>query len=400
MLCLGGVAPTPARAETTDLAVIGCEFVANAIDGNVSDVITNADVAAACGGEDAYGVPTALPPTSSPGSPSIANLAQVIGDQDGILEKSDFSGGLVDARFDDNQLGVHCVDPGATVTDVAFGFACTLDVFVFLNDEAPVKLDLPSGLQSLEGGALDFTCIADGAQPPPATPVTAFDGFAIYTTGVPHGLTPGDVIVSGGQQYVVVQVTSPTGFTVEQGAIVVGGGTTVSRLYSMTSDNDCADGTNAALGVDHNGDGVVLFHLLAGTARAGDTKQIFVSSEAVEQTADINIVGPPSDVILTLAENLIETNNTAGNVAECKTQTPYSEAISPPTSTVARAIVTDADGMPLTRTAVVFSITLPAATAFAQLATGDPAGGIISNTFFSVASEGVPIAAWAAVAAA
>ena len=39
--------------------------------------------------------------------------------------------------------------------------ACTLDVFVFVNDEGPTKIDLPSGVATIENTNLDFTCTTD-----------------------------------------------------------------------------------------------------------------------------------------------------------------------------------------------------------------------------------------------
>ena len=164
----------------------------------------------------------------------------------------------------------------------------------------------------------------------------------------------------------------------------------------MRVDNDCADGTDATLGDDTNGDGVVLFHVIVDTtgAGAGDTKTVFVSQEAVEQDFDINVVGPPNDVKLTLAETLIETNKTTANVDDCVDNTDVTEAIDPPTSTVAWAVVTDQDDTPLTRVPVIWGIDPPAGTDIAQLGQGNADEDITGNTHFTLASEGVPTAAY------
>jgi len=140
-----GSTPT-AHADVTDVAVVGCEFIVGAIDGDTTDTPTVGDVDAACG-------LAPLPPTAVPGSPSVENLAKAIGDEDGKLEKSDFA----DIEgWDDNQVANTCT------TESLY---CTLVAFVFVNDEKPVTLDLPSGLDSVEGGGigLDFTCNSEGA---------------------------------------------------------------------------------------------------------------------------------------------------------------------------------------------------------------------------------------------
>ena len=111
---------TPASAASGAGILRGCEFIASAVNGVTTDVTTNADYAAACG---IGGTP--LPPTAGAGLPSIKNLALAIGNKDGVLTKSDFSSSPNES-WDDNQLSTACT---------AAGVFCTLDVFVFVNDE-------------------------------------------------------------------------------------------------------------------------------------------------------------------------------------------------------------------------------------------------------------------------
>jgi hypothetical protein len=56
-------------------------------------------------------------------------------------------------------------------------------------------------------------------------------------------------------------------------------------------DNDC----QSSFPANHNGDGVVVFHLLNGTAADGEGLSFGASQEAVEQTADINISSQTRD---------------------------------------------------------------------------------------------------------
>ncbi len=420
-----GTSTPPAQAETTDVVVIGCEFIASAVDGDTTDgTPSSADVQAACGGDSnalaATGFGTSLPAT---GATSITALANAIGDEDGELEKSDFA----DIEgYDDNQISTDCSngillndERGASQSQFLFGQACTLDVFVFVNDEGPVKIDLPSGLATIENGNLDFTCTTDvgyGATSLAATTaIVDADNLAnavhIITVGSTAALATGDVVTIAGQVNNplvngtwAITVINATTFSLNGSTTVAandGNATgTVTTLENsaadMRVDNDCADGTDATLGTDTNGDGVVLFHVVVDTtgAGAGDTKTVFVSQEAVEQDFDINVVGPPNDVKLTLAESLIETNGNTSNVDDCVDNTDVTEAIDPPTSTVAWAVVTDQDDTPLARVPVIWDIDPPAGTDIAQLGLGNADEDITGNTHFTLASDGVPTAAY------
>ena len=256
----GGVrGGTPAaRADTTNVVVIGCEFIAGAIDGDLTNPITDADVAAACGGNGLGGAPAALAPSAGQGGGrNLYNLAGAIGNKDHILQASDFrGGGPVDESLGANQLSTDCRRAGATANDFAYGLSCTLDVFVFVNRESPVLLSLPTGLKAIEGGGLNLICSKDGAQPQPHA-VSSVDINGVYTTAVPHGLYAGDVVVSGGQfsgnqQFTVAAVPTATTFTLAQGALAIFNDTTVARMYGLTTDNDCNGGFPASDGVNGN----------------------------------------------------------------------------------------------------------------------------------------------------
>jgi hypothetical protein len=401
--------PPLANAETTDVVVIGCEFIASAIDGNTTDVITDGDVQAACGGDatgsNAAGFGTALPPTAAPGVPSVANLAKAIGDEDGALEASDFRGEF-DENWDNNQVSADCrFGGGQDALDFFLGMACTLDVFVFVDDESPTKIDLPSGLETIENTNLDFMCTTDvgmgaaGAAVGGGIASSANATPMVITTTATHGLVTGSVVTIAGHlvntavngQWRVTVLTANT-FSLD-GSVTdlngAGGATGTVTLDAGSAldvrfDNDCADGTVPALGTDTNGDGVVLFHVLVDSASAGDVKMVNVEQEAVAQAFDINVVGRASNVELTLAESLIETNGNTANVTACQTTTPVTGGIAPPTSTLARAVATDLDGTELTRVPVFFKVTPPEDTEIAKIGLGVAAEGVTSNTFFSL----------------
>lgn len=339
----GGSTPK-AQASTTDVVVIGCEFIASAVDGDTVDATTNADYAAACG---IGGTPLPATCGAAGSCDSVENLARAIGDKDGVLTAADFRGSSnVQESWDNNQLSTKSACTSA-------GVGCTLDVFVFVDDEGPVDIDLPANIQTQESGALDFTCDTD----------------ASFT---------GSVAPAG------------TGL--------------------ITQDNDCADGTVAGKGADNNGDGVVLFHVFNQNATIGSTKTVSVGQKGVRQSFDITIVGGPQDIKLTLAESEIETNKTTTNVNNCvgtpgvpvagnPAGTDVTEALEPPTSTLGYAVVTDADGTVLTRIPVNFSIPVLEAQDAAMLGVGNTLEGVTGNTKVTLAptTAGAPTAAYVTI---
>jgi adhesin/invasin len=505
----GATTPT-AHASTTDVVVIGCEFIAGSVDGNAANTITNADVQAACGGSATVGGPaTSLPPTAAPGVPSIANLALAIGNEDGILTASDFRSDSLDENWDQNQLSTDCTTAGRTYVtalapiltgDFVNGLSCTLDVFVFVDHEGPVTLSLPTGLASLESPTTaDFICTKEATVPstvaiatsgttaavtlavtgtsnanPDVITVastatlttgntvtitgavgdTAINGTfvvsvlsgttfsipvagngawtsggtvteastltnSIITTTTASGLAVGDQITIAGSTdtglntavgatWTVATIIDATHFTLTgfTSAIPVGTGGTITSVLALANptiglDNDCSNGPPT--GILNNGDGVVMFHILEGVgsaaATAGSVKTVSVSQDAVEQTFDVNVVGPANNVELTLAEKVIQTNSTTANVTNCITNTAVTDGVTPPTSTVAWAVATDQDNTILTRVPVLFAVTPPEDSEIAKLGIGNPGEEVTSNTYFTVhpANAALPTAAYVVI---
>jgi hypothetical protein len=314
-----------AQAETTDVVVIGCEFIVSAVDGDTTDTPSDADVAAACG-------TAPLPDTiaAGPDVQSVELLASAIGDNDTTLEASDFRGDEVDELWDANQLSTDCTAPGATffvgaggpgTGDFVTGFACTQTIFVFVNDEKPVTIDPPAGLVTVQDmTGIDFTCDTD------ASPST------------------------------------------------------------LIADNDCDDGANG--GLPNNGDGVVIFHLLSsatGAPSIGDVLTVRVTQEAVEQAFDINVVGPPNNIELVLAEDLIETNGSNAQAIECAEDTDVTDAISPPNATLLVATATDREDNSLARIPVFTSIDPPGdENTIVRFGLGSIPEDVTADTFFTL----------------
>ena len=105
-----GSATPKAHADTTGVAVIGCEFVGIAMGGS------EANFKDACG--------TEITPATSPRTfaafttADVTALALKIGDEDGKLELSDFSSDSMDQSWDDNQLSTDCTLPAGSVNGV------------------------------------------------------------------------------------------------------------------------------------------------------------------------------------------------------------------------------------------------------------------------------------------
>jgi hypothetical protein len=405
------IAPT-ANAAPTGVAVVGCEYIVNAVDGITTDAPTAGDVQAACGGGGVN-----LPPTSAPGTPSIHNLALAIGNDDGILTDSDFAN--IEGFDGDNQISTDCTTPAnnklglGALADYASGLSCTLDVFMFVDHEGPVPINLPAGLTLLEAPSNSFfTCTTEPTIPYTVAATIASATLAspsVITTTGPHGLLAGDVIsisaitdgavtpttlIAAGSYTVTAPVTATT-FTLTGPVPAV---TPVNLTTAGTSgtiltvrpladpafgqDNDCSAGSPT--GFAANGDGVVLFHVLEGSASAGFFGQGTVAQDDVEYIFDVNVVGPPSSVSLSLVESTISTSGTTNaQTLACGTSTDVTAAIPPPQSTLAQAVVRDAGNRTLTRAVVNFTITPPAATDVAQIGFGNAVEGITGDTFFT-----------------
>lgn len=370
-----GTSTPKASADTTDVVVIGCELIAGAVDGDTTNGLpSDFDTASACGANDEGDAadPLTLPAVCGPVGtcPSIENLAKAIGNEDGVLEASDFRGEL-DENWDNNQLSTDCTlalgAPTFTTAGLLLGFGCSLDVFVFVNDNSPVTFDAPTGLTWVENHTQDMVCNTDSE--------------ASGTTG------PGAQVIAG-------------------------------PPYTSTGnilDNDCSD-TVSATSDDNNGDGVVLAHLLADTGSRGDVLTVNVTQEQVEQSFDVNIVGSVNDVKLSLVESTIEQSKSTANLVTCTgdqndTTTPGGlgipgtsvsdlAAVADPTSTLAYAVATDQDDTVLTRVPVFFSIRPPEdVNEKAAFGVGNVYEEVSGDTFFTldVATTAAPTAAYVVV---
>lgn len=338
---LGSSAPK-AHADTTDVAVIGCEYIVGAVDGDTTNGLDSASIAAACGGNGSY-----LPPT---GAISIASLASAIGDEDGVLEKSDFAG-IED--YDDNQISQDCTlandggsfdIPGDSIGDLLSGFACSLDVFVFVNDEQPVTLDLPSGLASVQNGNLDFICNTDGASQTTdndcsqATPNNG-DGVVVFNV-LNDNASPGSVL----------------GVNVIQEA--------VEQSFDVN---------------------------VVGSANNVELHLVETNVEALKSTANlVTCTGDAADT------------TTPGGLGIPGTDVGSLAAVTDPTSTLAYAVTTDQYDTVLTRTPVIFSISPPAdVNNIAALGDGNPYENVTGDTFFtldpSASDDAAPTAAYVVV---
>ncbi len=91
----------------------------------------------ACGGLNSAGVPQNLPATAPHGRRSIANLAEAIGNKDGVLAASDFRAVTHWTRTGMATSSARTATSAAAPAclDFVAGMSCTLDVFVFVNHD-------------------------------------------------------------------------------------------------------------------------------------------------------------------------------------------------------------------------------------------------------------------------
>ena len=298
----------------------------------------------------------------------------------------------------------HTYVNGNTVTISGnVGTATINGTFVVSSVVAGVSFTIP--VNNLAGG----TTVTAGAVVQGASTL----GDSNITTTTSLGLSAGDVVTISGSsdltangQWLVsfASGTSVTlvGFTntsvLTPGQTLIAATGTIVRDWAVGSDNDCNGGINT-LGVPNNGDGVVMFHILEATASAGDVKTVNVTQDVVAQTFDVNVVGSPNQIALTLGEKVIETNVNSTNVGKCITDTKVTEGLAPPTSTVAWAVVTDKDNTVLTRIPVYFKVTPVEDTEMAKIGIGNAAEEVTSNTFFTIhpAITGLPTAAYTVI---
>ena len=127
--------PGIVRADPTNVSRVSCQLIAPAVDGNTADATTQADIDLACQQRLTAG--------------QVALVAGAVGDKDGTLEYSDL--GPLEANGG-NVLAASCTQGSAN---------CAMLVFVFVQDEEPVTLDVQS-LGTIEAGAADAVCSTQG----------------------------------------------------------------------------------------------------------------------------------------------------------------------------------------------------------------------------------------------
>ncbi len=129
-----GSTPT-AHAQVTGTVVIGCEFLAASIDGNVDDVTAGGDYVPACNGLTAVEIDAIAGDANGNGTAGEAG-ENGIGDNDGKLELSDFD----DIDLDANQI-TNTVQPAPfpIINDDTYAIA-------FVDNDGSVVFDSQAGL--------------------------------------------------------------------------------------------------------------------------------------------------------------------------------------------------------------------------------------------------------------
>ncbi len=233
VLGFGARIGTPtAHAQVTGTAVIGCEFLAGAIDGNIDDTnpIPPADadfvaactgglsaaeidsIAGDCDGDNIAGEAAAVCVTGSG-----ATVEKGIGDNDGKLELSD----LEDLDLDGNQIA----DGGGSPATYAIAF---------VNNDGTVTFDSQVGLT-----------VAVSASGDAATdPVVAVDDLNSETCGVNEGLDfdCGNTILSNGDGVVVAALTevSTAGSSIDVNISQSGGDVSTESISIVGTAKDVA----------------------------------------------------------------------------------------------------------------------------------------------------------------
>lgn len=217
-LIAGPSRPHTARADTTNMAVIACENLAPYLDGDAGDTTTQADLDAAC--------LQPLPPT---GAVSVASLEDGIGAGDGVLTYFDVI--LLDG-LDHNRIPADCTYAAVVTNATKAAAGCTLVVMVFVDDESPVTLDLPSTLASIETGG-DVVCNSDGSG-----------------AGVDDDCS--DAVAGNGDGVVVFHVLNATGADGENATIAA-----IQEAVEQTASISISSETRDDPSGDIDGDGVL-----------------------------------------------------------------------------------------------------------------------------------------------
>ncbi len=226
-------APT-AHADTTGVSSVGCELLAAGIDGDTTDVTIGApaytDYIEACDGIDAA---------------DVIALANALGDEDDVLEKSDLDD--LDA-LDGNQLGEDCDDD--TFGAYPQALQCLIVGFVFVDDEAAVTVDPPAGLQTSEGGTINWVCDLN-TEDEDCSDSVANDGDGVVTFGLfNETANAGDVKTTNVEQEAVPQsfdttiVGAPHDVTVALVETVIQSNESTSGAAACQDENDVADASS------------------------------------------------------------------------------------------------------------------------------------------------------------
>jgi hypothetical protein len=343
-------APT-AHADTTGVSSVGCELLARSIDGVTTDATTGPDYAAACDGVD---------PTE------VGLLGDALGDQDGVLEKSDLDDLDV---LDGNQISEDCT---------GMGVQCTIVGFVFVDDEAAVTIDPPAGLVTDQAGDINWVCDTEGedADCADTTPndgdgVVTFDlyndtagagdvktvnveqetveqSFDVNVVGVAHDVTLALVettIQSNGStadasacqtENDVADASSITQSTTTVGAATVtdsdgtklarvtvdiASGTTSAAVIGTGSDANEITG-NTGQTVDGGAAGIASFFVICGGKSTGTSKITATINDGDpnedKASETITVVGEPDSIALTASPAAIACDGTATSSVTAK----------------------------------------------------------------------------------
>jgi hypothetical protein len=250
-LLIGG-GSREARAEPTVVSLVSCMLVATAVDGNASDGATAGEITQACHQQVPAG-----------------QLGVTLGDEDGLLEPADL----------DEFAGVaqNVLAPSCTIAETN----CSMVVFAFVDDDAPVTVDPPSNGATIEGGDIDFRCDTSGPLPGQDADCDAAipgdgDGIVVFHLLTEAGAEPGDVIT----------------FNIDQEAVSISSSVTLGQPVGDPDGDGIADQIdncpNAANADQRNSDAAPL--VLAGAPNdvtiAGEDAQ----GDACDQDDDNDLI--------------------------------------------------------------------------------------------------------------
>jgi hypothetical protein len=229
------VSTQTAHAEVDSTVAIGCEFLAGAIDGD-DDRAGGADYVAACDGLSAA---------------DIVNLANVLGDEDDVLEAEDFA----DIDLDANQIqDLQDADATTPTGTGGNGFTDETYVIAFVDDDEVVTFDADAGVTvdvNVDGGGYSAdvvnaeTCeAADDLDCDNSTPNSDDgDGVAVATimdaTGDDGDVIDVDVEQADDADVVSSQEINIMGAADEVELIAVE--TTIGVSEDSTAANDCVE---------------------------------------------------------------------------------------------------------------------------------------------------------------